>query len=58
MDIININWTLKNIKSNIMVDYIYIDSKGIIIATNNITSLSDLQAIEKYVKSATYVEAK
>ena len=39
-----------------MADYICIDGKGIIITTNNIASLSDLQAIEKYVKSASYVD--
>ena len=40
--IININRVLKNIKSSTMADFIYIDNKGIIIITNNITSLSDL----------------
>ena len=51
MHIANINWILKNIKSSIIADYIYIDGKDIIITTNNIVSLSDLQVIEKYVKS-------
>ena len=41
----NINQSLKNIKSNTMADYICINSKGIIITTNNVTSSSDLQAI-------------
>ena len=41
-----------------MVDYIYIDSKGIVITTNNIAFPSDLQVIEKYVKSASSIEAK
>ena len=58
MYVININWTLKNIKLNIMVNYIHVDSKGIVIAINNIVSPLDLQAIEKYVKSAIYVKAK
>ena len=57
MHIFNINQTLKNIKSSIMMDYICADSKGIIIATNNIASPSYLQAIEKYVKNASYIEA-
>jgi len=38
----NINQTLKNIKSSIMVDDICADSKGIVIATNNIAFTSDL----------------
>ena len=50
--IININCTLKNIKSNICADFISLDSKGIIIATNNIASNSDLQKIEKYIKNS------
>jgi len=40
-----------------MADYIHINSKSIIITTNNITSPSDLQAIEKYVKSVSSVDA-
>ena len=34
-----------------MADIICIEDKGIIISTNNIASSSDLQEIEKYVKS-------
>ena len=56
MHMFNINQTLKNIKSSIMADYICADSKGIIIATN-IASPSDLQAIKKYVKNTSSVEA-
>jgi len=40
--IININKTLKNIKLNVMMDFIHIDNKGIIIITNNIASPLDL----------------
>ena len=54
--IANINWILKNIKSSIMADYIHINDKGIIITTNNIAFPSDLQAIEKYAKSMSYVD--
>ena len=56
MHIININWILKNIKSNVIVDYICIDGKDIVITTNNIASPSDLQAIEKYVKNMSCVD--
>jgi len=48
----NINCALKNIKSNVCADFICADNKGIIIMTNNITSNSDLQEIEKYVKNS------
>ena len=50
--IININRTLKSIKSNTCVDFICTDNKGIIISTNNVVSNSDLQEIEKYVKNS------
>ena len=56
MHIININWILKNIKSSIIVDYICIDGKDIVITTNNIASFSDLQAIEKYIKSMSCID--
>ena len=47
----NINRALKNIKLNIMADFIQTDVKRVIISTNNIISPSDLQEIEKYIKS-------
>ena len=40
-----------------MADYIHIDSKGIVIATNNIASPSNLQTIEKYIKNTSSIEA-
>jgi len=52
--IININCALKNIKSNVIADFIYVDNKGIIITTNNVASPSDLQEIEKYIKKLVY----
>ena len=51
MHIININKTLKGIKSNVMANFVYSDDKGIIIFTNNIACPSDLQEIKKYVKN-------
>jgi len=47
--IANLNKTLKNIKSNVIVDYAYIDQNSIIIVTNKITFLSDLQIIKNYI---------
>ena len=51
MHIININRALKDIKSNIMANFIHSDNKEIIISTNNVTCPSDLQKIKKYVKN-------
>jgi len=52
MHIININYALKNIKSNIIVDFIHINGKDIIITTNNVACPSDLQKIKKCVKNS------
>ena len=50
--IVNINCALKIIKSNTIANFIHVDSKGIIITTNNISSGSNLQEIDKYVKNS------
>jgi len=50
--IISINHTLKSIKSNVIANFIYIDNKGIVISTNNVTNPSDLQEIKKYVRNS------
>jgi len=49
--IVNINHALKTIKSNTIANFIHVDSKSIIITTNNVSSGSDLQEIDKYVKN-------
>ena len=56
--IININRSVKNIKLDIMADFICIDNKGIIISTNKVASLLDLQSIKKYIKNAYYIKAE
>ena len=56
--IININRSLKNIKSDIIVDFIHIDNKDIIIFTNKIASPLDLQTIKKCIKNTYYIEAE
>jgi len=50
--VININCSLKNICSNTIADFIHTDDKVVIITTNNVTSNSDLQEIEKYIKNS------
>jgi len=52
MHMININCALKGIKSNIIADFIHVEDKEIIITTNNVTSPSDLQEIEKCIKNS------
>ena len=53
--IININRALKNIKLNVMANFIHMDNKDIIITTNNTTSPLDLQ---KYVKSSVCINTE
>jgi len=49
--ITNINRALKNIKSNIIVDYVQSEAIGITIVTNSVTSAFNLQVIENYIKN-------
>ena len=43
--ITNINRLLKEVKSTILIDFIYANNKGILITTNNIAFASDLNII-------------
>jgi len=49
--IANINRALKNIKSNVIVDFIHSENMGITIVSNSIALQSNLQVIERYVKN-------
>ena len=44
--IANINRTLKNIKSKIVTDFNRVENSGIIITTNKVATLLDLQTIK------------
>jgi len=54
----NINRALKNIKSEVIVNFICSDQSGVTIFTNKVVSPLDLQTIESYVKSTKYIIAK
>ena len=56
MHVININKALKNMKLSVIANFIHVNNKGIVITTNNIASLLDLQVIEKYFKSTICIE--
>ena len=56
--ITNINSVLKNIKSNIRTDFVRTDQHGIIIMMNKVTSTSDLQMVENYIKNVDYLDSK
>ena len=48
----NMNRSLRNAKSEILVDFIWSDPLGIMVVTNKVSLQSDLQIIKKYVKNA------
>jgi len=50
--ITNINKALKNIRSDIMADFIQVENNDIVISTNKVTNPLDLQTIKNYIKSA------
>lgn len=56
--IVNINSALRNIKSNIITNFIYNDYRGLIITTNNVTSSLDLSIIKNYVKNIDTIQSK
>jgi len=49
--IAHLNRSLKDIKSEVLADFVYYDNTSIIIVTNKVVSPLDLQTIEKYVKN-------
>ena len=53
--ITNLNSLLKNIKSDIMADFIHANQHGIVMTTNKIASSLDPQIIEKYVKNINHI---
>ena len=54
--IVNLNQAFKRIKSDTMVNFIYSDYYGIIITSTKISSQSDLDVVEKYVKNINSVD--
>ena len=47
----NINRILRNIKSEVMADFVHTDNQGLIIITNKVISQSSLNTIENYIKN-------
>ena len=54
--IINTNKVLKNIKSKVMVDFVWSNQAGIIIATNKVVAPLNLQKIKWYIKSTNHIK--
>jgi len=55
--ITNMNRALKNIKTEVIVDFIQLDSSSIVIVTNKVVSSLDLQTIENYIKNTDCINA-
>ncbi len=55
--ITNLNRNLKNIKSDILTGFVYINQADITIVTNKVALSLDLQTIEKYIKNANYIDS-
>jgi len=56
--ITNINRALKNIKSDILADYVQQESTDVIIVTNKVALPSDLQTIENFVQNMENVNSE
>ena len=52
LHIANLNRTLCNSKSEVLVDYIWPKNSGILVITNKVAFQSDLSIIDNYVKSS------
>ena len=50
--VVNINRLLRNTKSEVLVDYIHLDSLKILVITNKVSQQSDLQIIDQYIKNS------
>jgi len=53
----NINRALRNVKSEVLADFICLDPLGIMIVTNKVSMQSDLQIIEQYMKNSDNIDA-
>ena len=53
----NINRALKNIKSEVIANFIHMENSRLVIMTNKVASALDLQTIKKYVKSIYNIKA-
>jgi len=52
----NINRVLKNIKSDVVANFIYTNNRGLTITINKVASTLDLNTIEKYIKNDNAVD--
>lgn len=54
--IININKAFKNFRSEVKADFIQTEQSDIVIVTNKVAALLDLQTIKQYIKNTNQIE--
>ena len=52
----NINRALKNVKSEVLVNFIRSKQSGITVVTNKVVSSSDLLIIKNYIQNVEYID--
>ena len=55
--VINLNYALKGIKSEVIIDFIKSDYRKLIIVSNKVASLSDISVISNYVKNTNNMDS-
>ena len=56
--IANIVRALKDIKSDIVADFVWADQRGLTNTTNKVTSMSDLNTMNRYIKNVNIVDSE
>ena len=54
--VFNINRALKDIKLDVMADFICTDNRGLIIITNKVVSTLNLITMKKYIKNVSNID--
>ena len=54
--IINLDQTLRSIKSDLIIDFIHIDHWGLIVTFNRVASSLDISIISKYIKNCNNID--
>ena len=57
LHVANLNRSLHNTKSEVLVDYIWSDNSGIMIITNKVAQQSDLAVIDNYIKNSNNINS-
>ena len=57
LHVANLNRTLRNFKSEVLVDYIWSENSGIMVITNKVALQYDLSIIDNYIKSSNNINS-